>query len=321
MKKLLLTAAVVAMAAAANAQIEVGFLNAEALGLDNKPACGDMFKLAETENVTMYMAFAQGELSKQNPDFQGMKTLVVNGQEIALVPGVGGKENGKCTLSGGPQAGGCIYQLDVKKDGWMIVPSKISSNKNFYAYLGLVGADPSPVAYTLGMDLQNVDYPTISEIKYSLPAGEYGILDMESPELEKYTLGADAINWPIRIATQNPDAATAGNGTGALVFPVYAEAENYLVFATGSKMNTCGFVFVESDPAGAAPNVAVKGEVGEEGAKTEKVVVITGEYTGSVSAIDAAFDENAPVYNAQGMRVNADAKGLLIQNGKKFIRK
>lgn len=32
-------------------------------------------------------------------------------------------------------------------------------------------------------------------------------------------------------------------------------------------------------------------------------------------------DENAPIYNAQGVRVNADAKGLLIQNGKKFIRK
>ncbi|MDE7409481.1 MAG: hypothetical protein K2N09_05610 [Muribaculaceae bacterium] len=32
-------------------------------------------------------------------------------------------------------------------------------------------------------------------------------------------------------------------------------------------------------------------------------------------------DENAPIFNAQGVRVNADAKGLLIQNGKKFIRK
>ncbi|MDE5840251.1 MAG: hypothetical protein K2H49_04960, partial [Muribaculaceae bacterium] len=34
-----------------------------------------------------------------------------------------------------------------------------------------------------------------------------------------------------------------------------------------------------------------------------------------------AVEENAPVYNAQGVRVNADAKGLLICNGKKFIRK
>lgn len=33
------------------------------------------------------------------------------------------------------------------------------------------------------------------------------------------------------------------------------------------------------------------------------------------------FDENAPVYNLSGQRVNKDAKGILIQNGKKFIRK
>lgn len=40
----------------------------------------------------------------------------------------------------------------------------------------------------------------------------------------------------------------------------------------------------------------------------------------AVEAINA-IDENAPIYNAQGVRVNADAKGLLIQNGKKIIRK
>lgn len=32
-------------------------------------------------------------------------------------------------------------------------------------------------------------------------------------------------------------------------------------------------------------------------------------------------DENAPIYNLAGQRVSKDAKGVLIQNGKKFIRK
>lgn len=32
------------------------------------------------------------------------------------------------------------------------------------------------------------------------------------------------------------------------------------------------------------------------------------------------FDVNAPVYNLAGQRVNANAKGILIQNGKKFIK-
>lgn len=33
------------------------------------------------------------------------------------------------------------------------------------------------------------------------------------------------------------------------------------------------------------------------------------------------FDPNAPVYNLEGQRVSKDAKGILIQNGRKFIRK
>lgn len=35
----------------------------------------------------------------------------------------------------------------------------------------------------------------------------------------------------------------------------------------------------------------------------------------------AEFDENAPVYNTKGIRVNPDSKGILIMNGKKTIRK
>ena len=37
--------------------------------------------------------------------------------------------------------------------------------------------------------------------------------------------------------------------------------------------------------------------------------------------VPAATDENAPVYNLAGQRVSKDTKGILIQNGKKFINK
>ncbi len=37
--------------------------------------------------------------------------------------------------------------------------------------------------------------------------------------------------------------------------------------------------------------------------------------------VEPEFDENAPVYNLAGQRVGKDAKGIVIQNGKKFIRK
>lgn len=319
MKKLLHACAAVAMATSSFAAVEVGFLDSEALDLGSKPTLADMTQLAATENVTLYFPYGQ-EVSSQNPAFNGIKTLVVNGEEIAIVTGIGGTANGVCNLDDGPSAGGCMYQFNVKKDGWLVVPSKISSNKNFYVYEGLVGNDPSAVAYTLGMDLQSADYSEIPEIKYSLPGDEFGYINREAADIDKYTFGGNTIAWPIRIATGNAEAVSGGNGTGAIVFPVYADAENYLVFATGSKMNTCGFVFVDSDPAGAAPSVSLKGKVGSDDAKTEKTIVVCGDGT-SVESVAVEAGENAPVYNMMGVRVNADAKGILIQNGKKFIRK
>ena len=37
--------------------------------------------------------------------------------------------------------------------------------------------------------------------------------------------------------------------------------------------------------------------------------------------VEKEFDENAPIYNISGQRVDKNAKGILIQNGKKFIRR
>ena len=37
--------------------------------------------------------------------------------------------------------------------------------------------------------------------------------------------------------------------------------------------------------------------------------------------VEKEFDENAPIYNLSGQRVDKSAKGILIQNGKKFIRR
>ncbi|MBE6341194.1 MAG: hypothetical protein E7069_10750 [Bacteroidales bacterium] len=41
----------------------------------------------------------------------------------------------------------------------------------------------------------------------------------------------------------------------------------------------------------------------------------------AVAGVAAELDENAPIYNLQGQRVSKDAKGILIQNGKKFVVK
>ena len=43
--------------------------------------------------------------------------------------------------------------------------------------------------------------------------------------------------------------------------------------------------------------------------------------TGIESVTVEEFDENAPMYNLAGQRVSKDAKGIVIQNGKKYIRR
>ena len=41
----------------------------------------------------------------------------------------------------------------------------------------------------------------------------------------------------------------------------------------------------------------------------------------AIFGVESASEENAPIYNLQGVRVNKAQKGLYIQNGKKFIKK
>lgn len=55
-------------------------------------------------------------------------------------------------------------------------------------------------------------------------------------------------------------------------------------------------------------------------------VLLSGQQEFGNSAVEELpvgpeFDADAPVYNTQGIRVNPDAKGMLIQNGRKIIRR
>lgn len=67
----------------------------------------------------------------------------------------------------------------------------------------------------------------------------------------------------------------------------------YFFWVSGSKIMLCGLAF---DVTG-------------------------GGQTGINDAVAAKADVNAPVYNLAGQRVNANFKGIAIQNGKKFIAK
>jgi len=68
-----------------------------------------------------------------------------------------------------------------------------------------------------------------------------------------------------------------------------------------------GKVYIDAEVAPARLAIVVEGE---------------GEITGIENILgDEAAEDNAPVYNMQGVRVNAAQKGLYIKNGKKFIVK
>lgn len=52
-----------------------------------------------------------------------------------------------------------------------------------------------------------------------------------------------------------------------------------------------------------------------------KNVAVKGVATGINNITNNTINENAPIYNLAGQRVNKTAKGILIQNGKKFVNK
>ena len=55
--------------------------------------------------------------------------------------------------------------------------------------------------------------------------------------------------------------------------------------------------------------------------KAQLLPVSVETATGITDVTVDEFDENAPIYNLSGQRVDKNAKGILIQNGKKFIRR
>ena len=51
------------------------------------------------------------------------------------------------------------------------------------------------------------------------------------------------------------------------------------------------------------------------------VTITTVSATGIKNVQTIEVNEKAPIYNLAGQRVSKDYKGVVIQNGKKFVRK
>lgn len=110
----------------------------------------------------------------------------------------------------------------------------------------------------------------------------------------------DGENWQQVIITY-PSLPTSGN---------WSDTETQTIDLTqylGKKIKV-GFKYVSTDEAAGTWEI--------------ENFSITGTTTGIDNiTVEQEFDENAPVYNLQGQRVSKDTKGILIQNGKKFINR
>lgn len=315
MKKSLLFAALLAGAMSASAQTEVCFADVDGAGLlGTATMISGGTVVGQSESVTMKLAY-DDEWKSTSIDFQGYKGAVVNGTAVDFVNGFTGSTNpsGQSLADGGstPPTTGAVVQFDVTKDGYLVVFGKLSSNKEYYVWEG-DAVSAMPLSYTLAMDWSAAGLSDNPIIKYTVPADKDGYLNFADPDIAKYVTGVK-IYWPEQIIL-GAESGVKKNGVGAIVFQVFAEAGSYLVHAAGSKISTCGAVFT-TEPV---TELTLTGE--SEAGEVLSLALIGEGGSAGINDVVSAEKANAPIYNLAGQRVTKAAKGILIQNGKKFVK-
>lgn len=306
MKKSLLLASFAIFATVASAQTTTCLATAESLaaaGLstDGKLDIAGGAVIAKTDAGSIALAYDDSwGISNAYGSYKNVK---VNGEEIALGSGAVGSKNP--TFSGyadGVMSDGAVFELKPAKDGWVTIFTKFDPNKQYVVMEGKSGA----LAYTFGYSNGTV------KINYTLPHNEYYAIDF-SVDHDKYFTEAPADNLaackPLKPYEQAGLESNPGANTGFVTFNVMG-GETYYFSGLGTKVGCQGFVLTEGETEPTITFVATD--------ELPEVVFGTG---GAVESVEVAADENAPIYNMMGVRVSDDAKGILIQNGKKFIRK
>lgn len=347
MKKSLLLVSFAALATVASAQTTVCMTDTTAL----KEAGLSLSAKTDIDGGTVLLDNEIGSFALAYNDSWGATNLgktyktvkVGDSEEIKLTDykaAVGNTNPTFVSYEEGVMSAGAVFLFQAKKDGWMTVFTGINPNKQYVVFEGKTGALP----YTLGV--AGADY----KINYALPVqttgDDAGYIDFSAPDASKYFIMAtkqvvneagvplwtDADGNEVYQETK-PEGGKAvmeevpgqnkpqfpylvaglesapGEGTGFVTFNVL-EGNDYYFSALGSKCACAGFIFTESEEEPVVTFCATD--------ELPEVVFATGA---AVESVATAADENAPIYNMMGVRVNSDAKGILIQNGKKFIRK
>ncbi len=358
MKKSLLLVSFAAFATMASAQTVIGLVTPEdaaAAGLaKDKATVAGGTVLVDNEAGTFALAYDDSwGTSSAGKTYKNVK--VGDSEEIALntYSGAVGSANPTfVSYQAGVMSAGAVFQIDAKKDGYMTVFTNINPNKQYLVFEGKSGA----LAYTLGV--AGTDYKIHYATPAITEGDEAGLIDFSAPDASKYFIAAQVqskneageLLWKDKdgnvVAGERPVWTDAdgkeqkgaavmedieprqdkpefpwkiagmekapGEGTGFLTFSVF-EGSTYYFSALGSKCVGAGFVYTEENPT-------IVYSAYDEYPEVVFEAIALGD-TGVESVGVENNNENAPIYNMMGVRVNSDAKGILIQNGKKFIRK
>lgn len=328
-KNLLLIAALsVAFGAAAQGTVESIWFDKEKAMAAGMPESGKgevagETVVAEGEAASMSLAYAD-KWGTGTVNANGYTSARVNGVDLGKIPGgaVGSSNPATWSLTTAASSG-AVFKFTVKKDGYLTIFSKYSSNKQYWVFEGNAGESEACMAYTFGM--QNDAFEG-GRLDYTIPADELGYFTPALDPDMKYCDG-NSLRWPEKIAFGAESTDLKKNGFGVIMFPVFAEAGTYIFGAQGSKATCPGIVYTSEKPV-----VTIYGteSTDEDGNVTPAPTEMTFTYPGASSEggesgiesiITDNADENAPIYNVMGIQVDENYKGIVIKNGKKFVNR
>ena len=255
MKKILLSVVTVFAAMSVNAQVfkvsaEANGIGSDAVDVEAGKAWGS---IEGTIDISNPFATQHKSVDCKN---NGFNKVIIDGNEIETKDGVQGQDNPKDADGGNPAltlkeaVSGAVIQIDAKKNGWVYIVAKLSTNKQYVVF-----EEGAAMGYKIAME--NTDERIAN-----------GVLNLEIKGEGEYNYIPEGrqIQWVIREYMNDAEAATAGNGLGVFYFPV-AEGCKYYAHATGSKISWSGIYFSETEAA----KVEVVGET-EEGAISKVLV-------------------------------------------------
>ena len=255
MKKILLSVVAVFAAMSVNAQVfkvsaEANGIGSDAVDVEAGKAWGS---IEGTIDISNPFATQHKSVDCKN---NGFNKVIIDGNEIETKDGVQGQDNPKDADGGNPAltlkeaVSGAVIQIDAKKNGWVYIVAKLSTNKQYVVF-----EEGTAMGYKIAME--NTDERIAN-----------GVLNLEikGEGVFNYIPEGRQIQWVIREYMNDAEAATAGNGLGVFYFPV-AEGCKYYAHATGSKISWSGIYFSETEAA----KVEVVGET-EEGAISKVLV-------------------------------------------------